>query len=226
MNLWSLPLCVQVDPMFTMPAPPAPGHPGAPGSSLPSAPSFSSPALPTSNPKQLVVRTRSIGTNTQDGGISGTLEGDSACLGPCQPGTSVNLEGIVWHETEEGKELLSMQWWMKYSIISVCQSTASTASTARATVSWQMLMQFLFFLSLFLAQKHKQILHILICPLLLKCCFFIFFCFKELNNSFSVSKGFSIAALSVTELWSAFSSCWKLCQKKLVYHNRVINLTG
>lgn len=97
-------LCLQVEPMFTVPAPPAPGHPGAPGSSLPSAPSFSSPALPTSNPKQLVVRTRSIGTNTQDGGNSGTLEGDAACLGPCQPGTSVNLEGIVWHETEEGEE--------------------------------------------------------------------------------------------------------------------------
>ncbi|KAA8592411.1 hypothetical protein FQN60_017866, partial [Etheostoma spectabile] len=93
-----------VDPMFMVPAPPAPGHPGAPGSSLPSAPSFSPPALPTSNPKQLVVRTRSIGTNTQDGGNSGAPEDDSACLGPCQPGTSVNLEGIVWHETEEGKE--------------------------------------------------------------------------------------------------------------------------
>lgn len=101
----ALSFCGQVDPMFTVPAPPAPGHPGAPGSSLPSAPSFSPPALPTSNPKQLVVRTRSIGTNTQDGGISGALEGDSACLGPCQPGTSVNLEGIVWHETEEGKFL-------------------------------------------------------------------------------------------------------------------------
>lgn len=25
------------------------------------------------------------------------------CLGPCEPGTSVNLEGIVWHETENGK---------------------------------------------------------------------------------------------------------------------------
>lgn len=100
--------CVQVDPMFTVPAPPAPGHPGAPGSSLPSAPSFSPPALPTSNPKQLAVRTRSIGTNTQDGGISGALEGDSACLGPCQPGTSVNLEGIVWHETEEGREYLNI----------------------------------------------------------------------------------------------------------------------
>lgn len=89
--------------MFTVPAPPAPGHPGAPGCSLPSAPSFSPPALPTSNPKQLAVRTRSIGTNTQDGAASGALEGDSACLGPCQPGTSVNLEGIVWHETEEGE---------------------------------------------------------------------------------------------------------------------------
>lgn len=28
------------------------------------------------------------------------------CLGPCEPGTSVTLEGIVWHETEGGKELL------------------------------------------------------------------------------------------------------------------------
>ncbi|XP_028434995.1 zinc finger protein 608 [Perca flavescens] len=92
---------ITVDPMFMVPAPPAPGHPGAPGSSLPLVPSFSPPALPTSNPKQLAVRTRSIGTNTQDGGVSGALEGDSACLGPCQPGTSVNLEGIVWHETEE-----------------------------------------------------------------------------------------------------------------------------
>ncbi|KAF0022584.1 hypothetical protein F2P81_025210 [Scophthalmus maximus] len=101
--------------MFTVPAPPAPGHPpGAPGSSLPpSAPSFSPPALPTSNPKQTAVRTRSVGTNTQDGGGgggSGPLEGDPACLGPCQPGTSVNLEGIVWHETEEGVLVVNVTW--------------------------------------------------------------------------------------------------------------------
>jgi len=25
------------------------------------------------------------------------------CLGPCEPGTSVTLEGIVWHETENGE---------------------------------------------------------------------------------------------------------------------------
>ena len=24
-------------------------------------------------------------------------------LGPCEPGTAVNLEGIVWHETDTGK---------------------------------------------------------------------------------------------------------------------------
>lgn len=27
------------------------------------------------------------------------------CLGPCEPGTSVTLEGIVWHETEGGEDL-------------------------------------------------------------------------------------------------------------------------
>ena len=25
-------------------------------------------------------------------------------LGPCEPGTSVNLEGIVWHETDTGTD--------------------------------------------------------------------------------------------------------------------------
>lgn len=28
------------------------------------------------------------------------------CLGPCEPGTSVMLEGIVWQETEGGKHAL------------------------------------------------------------------------------------------------------------------------
>lgn len=30
------------------------------------------------------------------------------CLGPCEPGTSVTLEGIVWHETEGGKFLFNL----------------------------------------------------------------------------------------------------------------------
>ncbi|KAM6931351.1 LOW QUALITY PROTEIN: zinc finger protein 608 [Xenentodon cancila] len=100
----------KVDLMFTAPAPPAPGHPVAPGSSLPSVPTFSPSVLPTSNPKQLTIRTRSIGTNTQNGGTSGVPQGDSGCLGPCQPGTSVNLEGIVWHETEEGVLVVNVTW--------------------------------------------------------------------------------------------------------------------
>lgn len=30
------------------------------------------------------------------------------CLGPCEPGTSVTLEGIVWNETENGKTCCSV----------------------------------------------------------------------------------------------------------------------
>lgn len=48
---------------------------------------------------QIQVQTRSVGTNTQEPGKAN----DAAHMGPCQPGTSVNLEGIVWHETEEGE---------------------------------------------------------------------------------------------------------------------------
>jgi len=34
------------------------------------------------------------------------------CLGPCEPGTSVTLEGIVWHETESGEQ----EWTYKIQI--------------------------------------------------------------------------------------------------------------
>ncbi|XP_034027048.1 zinc finger protein 608 [Thalassophryne amazonica] len=100
----------KVDPIFSVPAPPIPDYPGGPGALLPSVSSFSHPVLPTAIPKQLMVRTRSVGTNTQDGSIPCSLEGDSACVGPCQPGTSVNLEGIVWHETEEGVLVVNVTW--------------------------------------------------------------------------------------------------------------------
>jgi hypothetical protein len=30
---------------------------------------------------------------------------DPDCLGPCEPGTTVTLEGIVWNETENGEAL-------------------------------------------------------------------------------------------------------------------------
>lgn len=49
--------------------------------------------------EQIMVRTRSVGVNTCDVALATEPE----CLGPCEPGTSVNLEGIVWQETEDGK---------------------------------------------------------------------------------------------------------------------------
>lgn len=53
--------------------------------------------------EQIMVRTRSVGVNTCDVALATEPE----CLGPCEPGTSVNLEGIVWQETEDGKSLPS-----------------------------------------------------------------------------------------------------------------------
>uniref|UniRef100_A0A673FVY5 Zinc finger protein 608-like n=1 Tax=Sinocyclocheilus rhinocerous TaxID=307959 RepID=A0A673FVY5_9TELE len=55
---------------------------------------------------QLSVKTRSVGTNTQE--AEKALE--SSYMEPCQPGTSVNLEGIVWHETEEGVLVVNVTW--------------------------------------------------------------------------------------------------------------------
>lgn len=46
-----------------------------------------------------MVRTRSVAVNTADAALATEPE----CLGPCEPGTSVNLEGIVWQETEDGE---------------------------------------------------------------------------------------------------------------------------
>nr|BAC33204.1 unnamed protein product [Mus musculus] len=91
----------KVDPLFTVPAPPPPIAsslaPQIPPSYFP--PSSSNIAAPV---EQLLVRTRSVGVNTCEVGVVTEPE----CLGPCEPGTSVNLEGIVWHETEEGKYVL------------------------------------------------------------------------------------------------------------------------
>ncbi|XP_035235875.1 zinc finger protein 608 isoform X1 [Anguilla anguilla] len=89
----------KVEPLFPAPALP-PSTAQAPPPYAPSSPPISSPS------EQLLVRTRSIGTNTRETG-NGT---DPACLGPCEPGTSVNLEGIVWHETEEGVLVVNVTW--------------------------------------------------------------------------------------------------------------------
>ena len=43
--------------------------------------------------------------DTKDAGVDACHVGvvtDPDCLGPCEPGTTVTLEGIVWNETENG----------------------------------------------------------------------------------------------------------------------------
>ncbi|XP_076027885.1 zinc finger protein 609-like [Genypterus blacodes] len=56
--------------------------------------------------EQIMVRTRSVAVNTADA-AQGT---EPECLGPCEPGTSVNLEGIVWQETEDGMLVVNVTW--------------------------------------------------------------------------------------------------------------------
>ncbi|KAJ9591803.1 hypothetical protein L9F63_001620, partial [Diploptera punctata] len=57
-----------------------------------------------SNNKQLVdMLDVCVGTSV------GTIT-EPDCLGPCEPGTSVTLEGIVWHETEGGVLVVNVTW--------------------------------------------------------------------------------------------------------------------
>ncbi|GAB0098047.1 hypothetical protein DMENIID0001_137370 [Sergentomyia squamirostris] len=52
---------------------------------------------------QKVLHDMSVGTSV------GTIT-EPDCLGPCEPGTSVTLEGIVWHETEGGVLVVNVTW--------------------------------------------------------------------------------------------------------------------
>lgn len=79
---------IQMESPVSTPAPP-PLHLLAPVSNS----DISSPC------EQIMVRTRSVAVNTADASLATEPE----CLGPCEPGTSVNLEGIVWQETEDGE---------------------------------------------------------------------------------------------------------------------------
>lgn len=83
-------LSPQMESLLSAPAPPPPPlHLLTPG-----------PISDISSPcEQIIVRTRSVAVNTADAALATEPE----CLGPCEPGTSVNLEGIVWQETEDGK---------------------------------------------------------------------------------------------------------------------------
>ncbi|EAW77687.1 zinc finger protein 609, isoform CRA_b, partial [Homo sapiens] len=70
--------------------------------------------------EQIMVRTRSVGVNTCDVALATEPE----CLGPCEPGTSVNLEGIVWQETEDANYTVFKQK-SPYSSERSCECLAS-----------------------------------------------------------------------------------------------------
>lgn len=86
---------LQMESPFSSSAPPPPLHLlGAAANSG----DISSPC------EQIMVRTRSVAVNTAEAALATEPE----CLGPCEPGTSVNLEGIVWQETEDGEQTINL----------------------------------------------------------------------------------------------------------------------
>lgn len=64
----------------------------------------SGPSQPSSSISS-ISSTRECGTSTSIGTIT-----EPECLGPCEPGTSVTLEGIVWQETEGGILVVNVTW--------------------------------------------------------------------------------------------------------------------
>lgn len=59
----------------------------------------------TNDVDQSISSTKECGTSTSIGTIT-----EPDCLGPCEPGTSVTLEGIVWQETEGGILVVNVTW--------------------------------------------------------------------------------------------------------------------
>ena len=61
-------------------------------------------------------------------------------LGPCEPGTAVNLEGIVWHETDAGElSLSSLSLSLALSSLSSSSSVSllSSSSTSLMDQSYE-----------------------------------------------------------------------------------------
>ncbi|XP_066273930.1 zinc finger protein 608-like isoform X2 [Branchiostoma lanceolatum] len=82
--------------------PPPPPPPPSPSPISAQSPVFVPSVMPPATPPSV----RHVGTNTTEIGVVTEPE----CLGPCEPGTSVNLEGIVWHETDGGVLVVNVTW--------------------------------------------------------------------------------------------------------------------
>lgn len=61
---------------------------------------------PHQQQQQTSLQTRSVGVETCS---TGTVT-EPECLGPCEPGSSVRLEGIVWKETDNGLLVVNVTW--------------------------------------------------------------------------------------------------------------------
>ena len=53
----------------------------------------------------------SLQTDASVGTEMGTMT-EPECIGPLDPGTSVTLEGIVWHETDGGMLFILIIWYI------------------------------------------------------------------------------------------------------------------
>ena len=61
--------------------------------------------------------------DTKDSSVETSSVGvitDPECLGPCEPGTSVVLEGIVWNETENGNQMYIAKYDFGGCFLSLC----------------------------------------------------------------------------------------------------------
>ncbi|CAK1584751.1 unnamed protein product [Parnassius mnemosyne] len=82
----------------------------APSPSAKPEPDDSRQEAPTGQPAAKKQKTETKETAEVCVGTSvGTIT-EPDCLGPCEPGTSVTLEGIVWHETEGGVLVVNVTW--------------------------------------------------------------------------------------------------------------------
>jgi len=68
------------------------------------------PFLPIPQKKQTTMGEDGPGRRDMCVGTSVAVNTDPDHLGPCEPGTSVTLEGIVWHETEGGVLVVNVTW--------------------------------------------------------------------------------------------------------------------
>ncbi|XP_063540147.1 zinc finger protein 608-like isoform X1 [Cydia strobilella] len=90
--------------------PHTPHAPHGPTIPIKPEPDDSRQEAPSSQPPAKKIKTEPKDTAEVCVGTSvGTIT-EPDCLGPCEPGTSVTLEGIVWHETEGGVLVVNVTW--------------------------------------------------------------------------------------------------------------------